>query len=362
MLNTDLIKKFRNKVNGNHYFILHKYRNFEQKNKWNCICSAMDWITVSVEYFSDHYYTSQSKNLSSIDVFTYIMCIDIVWESITQLYRVLYNTRERPFQNDTDIFLNKIYEQSDNAYFKTIRACFGAHAVNLDHENNDPTSHRYASWSSERHGTSEGDFTVILYSNETIKNDLYLNIKFEELNQFLITRYNLLDEIMTEIDKQYYNYSNETITKKIPKDNDSIKQLKILAEISKQRLNAEYYNYEIKRLRIIFESEISNKENFNIVEKFRKNMAPAITEIYDGLQNMTYKSITVTDCLDDIIPFKHHYVFSKISDHIFGDSTAGILIGLKDIISDVADSVNILGTENYPELYLLILTGFYFKN
>ena len=322
----------------------------------------MDWITVSMEYFSDHYYTSQSQNLSSIDVFTYIMCIDIVWESTTQLYRVLYNTPERPFQNDTGIFSNKIYEQSDNDYFKTIRACFGAHAVNLDHENKDPASRRYASWSSERYGTSEGDFTVVLYSNETKKNDLYLNIKFGELNQFLEIRYNLLNKFMVEIDNQYHNYSTELSAKKIQKINDNIQQLKILETASKQRLNAEYYNYEIKRLLIIFESEISNKENFNIVEKFRKIMEPAITEIYDGLQSMNYKTITVTECLDNIIPFKHHYVFSKISDHIYGDPTAGILIGLKDIISDVVDTVKILGTENYPELYLLILTGFYFKN
>ena len=44
-----LIRKFRERVDKND-FVLHVYKNIDGKNKWNCICSAMDWISVSVHY------------------------------------------------------------------------------------------------------------------------------------------------------------------------------------------------------------------------------------------------------------------------------------------------------------------------
>lgn len=64
-----LIDKFRDRVNKN-YFVLHKYKNVNGKNKWNCICSAMDWISVSVHYLcSDGVLNiTKDENKNSIEV------------------------------------------------------------------------------------------------------------------------------------------------------------------------------------------------------------------------------------------------------------------------------------------------------
>lgn len=48
-MDEQLIHVFRDRVNEN-YFVLHRYKDCKGKNKWNCICSAMDWISVSVHY------------------------------------------------------------------------------------------------------------------------------------------------------------------------------------------------------------------------------------------------------------------------------------------------------------------------
>ena len=45
-LDNSLIDKFRNKVNNG--YVLQMYIENDNKNKWNIICSAMDWISVSI--------------------------------------------------------------------------------------------------------------------------------------------------------------------------------------------------------------------------------------------------------------------------------------------------------------------------
>ncbi len=62
---------------------------------------------------------------------TFIVCIDVLWEAIQQLHRVLLNTENIPFVNEKSVFQHKKFETTDNKYFKTIRACFATHPVNL---------------------------------------------------------------------------------------------------------------------------------------------------------------------------------------------------------------------------------------
>ena len=113
-MDSKLIDLFREKVNNNGAdLILHRYRNNNGKNQWSIICSAMDWISVVV------------------GVMTFIVCIDVLWEAIQQLHRVLLNTENIPFVNEKSVFQHKKFETTDNKYFKTIRACFATHPVNL---------------------------------------------------------------------------------------------------------------------------------------------------------------------------------------------------------------------------------------
>ena len=131
-MDKELVNKFRDKVNRSP-FLSSQYSNIENKNKWNCICSAMDWIDVGIsdiDTIRNEYVTAKSLR-KSIRFYFYISCIDIVWESIQQLHRVLFHTTQIPFKEEKKIFIINIFEEDDNTFFKTIRACFGAHPVNL---------------------------------------------------------------------------------------------------------------------------------------------------------------------------------------------------------------------------------------
>lgn len=43
----NLIQEFRNEVNDGN-FVFEHFRNVNGKDHWSCICSAMDWISMSV--------------------------------------------------------------------------------------------------------------------------------------------------------------------------------------------------------------------------------------------------------------------------------------------------------------------------
>lgn len=96
-MDSKLIDLFREKVNDNGAdFVLHRYRNINGKNQWSIIYSAMDWISV-VDEIDVKKLSYKNDNDSSIRVMTFIVCIDVLWEAIQQLHRVLFNTQEIPF-------------------------------------------------------------------------------------------------------------------------------------------------------------------------------------------------------------------------------------------------------------------------
>lgn len=174
---------------------------------------------------------------------TFIVCIDVLWEAIQQLHRVLLNTENIPFVNEKSVFQHKKFETTDNKYFKTIRACFATHPVNLkdDFSGEKKVEQRYASWSGG--GFGKGDFSVILYSNQPDKNPEFLDIYFSELLRFAEQRYAYLSNLMDEIDRQTVDYCNEWKNKRIRRVNSVVEQIEILIHESKVRLDNDYYNF-----------------------------------------------------------------------------------------------------------------------
>ena len=132
-MDKELVKKFRDRVNRSP-FLFSQYSNIDNKNKINCIHSAIDWIDVGISDIdaTRNEYIAAKSLRKSLKFYFYVSCIDIVWESIQQLHRVLFHTTQIPFKGERKIFEDNIFGEDDNTFFKSIRACFGAHPVNLD--------------------------------------------------------------------------------------------------------------------------------------------------------------------------------------------------------------------------------------
>jgi hypothetical protein len=200
-----LAYEFRKKVNEDN-MIYHIFINKNNNNKWNILCSAMDWIEVALEGIEPPALSRGNDNKSSIGLITFVSCIDILWEAIQQTHRVLFDTTEIPFKDDSSIFKQDV---SDNIYFKTIRACFAAHPVNLQKvfSDDDRNERRFASW--PRHIFSNKDLSVFLYSNIPEKKSRLVDVSFSELMEFAKSRYSYLNELIKQIEKIVAAYKND---------------------------------------------------------------------------------------------------------------------------------------------------------
>ena len=359
MIDESLIEEFRKRVNHNH-FVRHIYKNVNGKNLWNIICSSMDWITIAVHYICSKECLCFSKDnyVNSVKVYSYISCIDILLEATKQLHRVFVGNKK--FNRSSDIFKNKPANVSDDEYFKTIRACFGAHPVNLKDKFTDMSKEeqRYASWSGNFLG--EGDFSVFLYPNNTECQTISLNISFEELMQYAEDKYEYLNILIKQIIQNEEEYNNKKRNTKIAKGGSIIEQIEILINENEDRLENDYYDTLLKRLKLIFETEIHNVDNLKIVNAYRELLKDVVVEIYQNLQNMVVEDIESNEKYDCDVPDYFKYVYAKFYEGVFGESPV-YSIALQELKDYVSIIVNLDLCDSRIETYVVFEAAKYFK-
>jgi len=324
--------------------------------EYDMLCYGLDWIEVAVEGIDAGNLSRNNDNNASIKMLTFLSCIDILFESVSQLHKVFFNTEDKPFKNDDNIFKEKLFSTSDNKYFKTIRACFAAHQVDLsDYFTGSKQEKRYASWSGG--GFGKGDFTVILYSNEIDKPDIFFDIHFSELMEFVIQRYEYLKTIMDEITKKKAKFFDCYRKKLIPQASNPVEQIDILLSETKDRLDNEYYTYELNKLKQLFETQISNNCNLKIVEKYRKLSKNTINEIYNMLQAMEFNELTTLLVHDYGVQGMHRYYYEKLCGYDYWLENSIVKL-FSEELEGIVDLSNYF---DFNELRVLIDTGLYAK-
>lgn len=358
MLDNCLISNFRDTVNENDW-CLFNYRNVNNKNHWNAICSAMDWIDVSVEYINSHSIYSIRGN-QSIELFSYISCIDIIVEAIEQLHRIFFSTSQQVFCADRDCFPDNSFGQCDREYFKSIRACFGAHPINLN-DPDDPqnrNSRRFASWSGGGFGT--GDFSVILYSNKSDGNDLFLDIHYNQIEQYLAKYYHHLETLELKIKEQYLAFCNQKANELFDCSGTPLEQLHVLKAENQKRLNNDYYAYSIDELIKIFESPVTCAANQPLVDHYLCHLQNVIDEIHSNLQNMTLVELSTDASKVGVhydLPNGWHYCFEKLSEAFWGSGYHYFV--WKNELESAFSGKFVPEYESIDELYVLVKAALY---
>lgn len=311
------IINFRDLINSNTSFIYNTYSNKDGKNYWNLICSCMDWLTVSIRHLQNLPVLEQDIDVRVMQMFSLISSIDLVSESITQLHRVFINPKTLPFSGERNCFSERIFDEDDNSYFKSIRASFGAHPVNLNHSN----SRRFASWPFDS-CIHNGELTVHLYSSNVDEKDLVMTLSSKELIEFLTVRYNYLDVISQKIKYLYNNFTESLAKQVIETNSDPLEQLHILRAESKIRLNSDYYNGVIDELIMIFETEVLQFELKNMASDYKKSLEVLIEEIKNNLQTMKIIDLKNNSLLspDSDLSRKLSYELSKFYTWIHGNN------------------------------------------
>ncbi|MEZ9804563.1 hypothetical protein AB4264_25140 [Vibrio sp. 10N.261.55.B8] len=242
----------------------------------------MDWISVSVRHLENAPDFDKDIDSKSMQVYSLISSIDLIFESIKQLHRVFMSEKKDPFSGEKKCFKDRLFDdEDDNSYFKTIRACFGAHPVNLNREK----SKRFASWPFDS-PFNTGDLTVHLYSRDINEEDLALHLNIGELLDFLKIRYDYLDVIADKIENLFIEYQKSLSKQSIETKSNPLEQLYVLRSESEKRLDNDYYNGEIDDLIMIFEAEVTNSDLVPIADKYKDSLLPLIEEIKTNLQSM----------------------------------------------------------------------------
>lgn len=362
MITKELLVRFRERVNRNNY-VLNKYRNINGRNKWSCICSSMDWISVATTYLSDHPIPIQNGNddLTSVNVYTYISCVDMVFEAIKQLHRVFVSEKSVPFEGESGIFTENEHCKDDNDYFKLIRSCFGAHPVNLnDYFTSDGTKEkRFASWSGGHF--SRRDYGVILYSNIPGVKDIFFDISFAEVDSFLVRTYSYLNDLIKLIDEDEELAKQALRGKIVEYTEDPIRQLQILDQENKTRYNNDYYNFAIEELKLIFGFQITDTRNQDKVTRYREAIRPAIDDLREALQEMSLDEIKTYEEMNAYgmnLPHSVSSGFTELADSVFSD-VFSYSIFLPSLLRYISPVVKLSGSESDEELYVLAKTAFY---
>lgn len=352
MLNNKLIDTFRDKVNSDNDFTFFYYHNRNKKNKWNIICSCMDWIDVAVDYINQFEFSKNNINIESMELYSYISSIDIIHESLTQLHRVITNKTQLPFKGKKYIFSNNSFID-DNLCFKEIRTRFGAHPVNININNS--SEKLFASWPT-KDNSGEYDFKVKLYSPNLEIDDITFGVSFKELNLFLKERYSHLKTLTKELDIQVTNYKKELSDISIPKSKDKIQQLNILKKENKKRFNTHYYNELIDEFIMFYSFNSTNTENDLIINKYRKDWASVISIIYKNLQNLTLDDISYSNQRH---PKEIHSEISIFLTLVFDSSYSNLMYedNIKTIKTFLYDFVKIDINMDITEIASLVKIG-----
>lgn len=353
MVYSKIIDAFREEINEYRDFIIQKYAKSRDKNHWNCICSAMDWMTVASRYIDNKKHYSENIDDMSMEIYLYISAVDIIWEAIKQLHRVIANPNTVPFSDDSQIFKDERLSIDDNEHFKHIRAAFGAHPVNL----NDDVK-RFASWpTSDVH--HEYDLAVYLYSSDKTKEDIVFGIKYQQLKAFLDIRVNYLENLLGEIKGQYKNYNTEMRKRKIEVSENPLEMLNILKLEANERFNNDYYDVMISKLIGFYTTNITAKENYGPIEAFKSELLKIIEEIHYNLQNMRCKELK-TDFTGQHswCPKGLSYSYSKLAEQVVGHGYRP-LYGEGKILEFMKTHLTINENMSSQELYLLANVSFF---
>lgn len=301
-LDESLINDFRNSINRNNYLV-DKYKNIEGKNKLNIIYSAMDWLNVAVEGLASINLEKGGllyNHVNTINLMQYLVTVDLIKESIIQLYRVLDDESNYPCKNSKDIFNQT--EVSDDDYFKHLRAAFGTHPVNLDsidgkkRGKTDKTRY-YASWSSPG-GLLGFDFTVSLYSNDALNDENeFMGINIYEIDAYAESRYKLLTNFIDISESISSTHVDTMINSEILFDENYYEQVQILLNENEKRFGEYngfayilgYLNYVIS---VDWKSIQFQSFDKSIIEEYVHYLHSLLPIIKENMQQMNVVPIS----------------------------------------------------------------------
>ncbi len=360
MLDEQYIENYLMEPNDLSEWILFEYhnhfRNGKHRDDWSLLCSARDWIYMAVRYINNH--PLPRRNAESFEVFAYISAIDVIVDAVSQMHRAVFPTAKDVFWGANECFPDNILKMNDYMYFKRLRACFGAHPVDIGDKKKGEEL-RFASWSGDFE--SNGNFSVLLYSEVVDGGFISLDIDFEQLNKYVNKYFSYLYVLKSELERQYSDHLERKRNELFLCEGDPVTRLHILQRENKDRLDNEYYASTIDQLIMIFDTPIACEENETLVAKYRTALLDGIEEIKTNIQNMNFVDLSCEKLLcptPKALPNGWAYPIGKLSSAVFDTSGRGMFI-YESEIEDLFRGRFVFEYDSLKELYVLVNAAMY---
>ncbi|CEI72584.1 hypothetical protein [Romboutsia hominis] len=355
-----IINEFREFVNNNLDYIIYVYANKNGRNQWNCICASMNWIEVALDNISCIQYDEKNINIKCMQVYSYISAIDLIWESIKQLHRVIVSPKGVPFKDDIRVF-EKQLELNDNEYFKHLRAIFGAHPVNIKDPSN-PTAKYFANWPNEDL-FGDYDFVSTLWTADTGEEalDLRIGFKFSQLDEFLNIRYEYLKVLKDKLNEDINRHYIKMRKVKIKSSDDIRVQLNILKSELDIRKTDDYYSEIINKLIGFFNSDRIIASNNPVILRYLEKLQDVINELKHNIQAMIFTELESHSIIHLRYPKELYYNLSKVYNYYnhYDINIDNYNFYIKPIAEFLKEYVDITYDMSYEECSLAINAGLF---
>jgi len=319
----------------------------------------MDWIDIAVRVLPKLVIKNGDGFVECMNVYQYISTVDIMWEAVQQLHRVLFDTKDIPFSGESKIFKGNTFNQSDNKHFKQIRACFGAHPVNLEDfglSANHSATRLFASWPMQgKYVGSDFDYVVHVYSNNPSDDKtVYFGFNIVNIEQFFLSRFGYLDVLIRRIDFLFAEFCEKQKKIIIQKSNDPLEQLRILKEENEKRLDSEGLESLINEMTSFFETAFTEESNCSAILEFREKMLRGIDELYQDIQSLAFGDLYIESVLSPhFMPREgmFGYEYAALSSCVFAHYKPFLV----DTLVAPLQNYLVFNYESCEELYWLVI-------
>ena len=327
-LDPEIINQFRDKINdGFIYFLFSNYRN---KDMWNIMCSAMDWIETSVDGIEPSRVLNAEGLEASRQMMLFISCVDVLCQGVKELSCIFYRHPKNgkvfaraPFYEYAECGNVRSYfsrHKDDDVHFSTIRACFVAHPIELD-GTVFKNQHRVASWTSDGFMCDDADYRVTLYGQEPNVPNIYLQVYFDELMTYAKQKHEHLLTIIDEAERKSQAYINFFSGKILAKHPGPSERWAELEDIIKKREDSDNIlnDYEFVNLELLFKTSISNPNNATIVDMYRSLIHKCVSSQYHdkNLEKMNLNTFTFSPETLWACPSQHFPEYQSFCNLLF---------------------------------------------
>ena len=369
LLDSRLVYDLRDVINKTNIFV----EDPIEKEKFNLICAVMDQFDNSVMYLNNNQTIPKSEN----EVILYFHHCCIIRDGIKVVSDILNinsnsTTIFEKYCQLPELFVPKGDYKGDDKFFEYLRSLFFAHPFITGRSIPNPVKGeiQYSPYILNNRGGIFPDLKdsvgVMVYSNK--KDMFHICIKFEDLKEYIRNKYLIINDIINSFQKIIDDKEKEWSNRKVNRTLNEEKILLDVIDILKERY---LEDSEIKELYEYLTCEITNKNNEDIIEKYRKLIKNSIPKICDCIDTMDYDELyqitnpILNPHIKEIYPMMH-YQLEKIYCYLNDDGYGNIYWGLKQseaFSKEFAKEWVEINTEemSFIEIKLLVTIACYYQ-